>query len=73
MEILRGSMDPYNLSIIQRLQTPNLTWMTPSKLDKNKRAVYKAKSTRPIKAGEQLFLDFGRWYFDNEINIADYQ
>lgn len=61
------------LFFVNHSETPNLTWITPSKLDKNKRAVYKAKSTRPIKAGEQLFLDYGRGYFDNEIKLTDYQ
>lgn len=53
-------------------QSLNLPWITPSKLDKNTRAVHKAKSTIPIKGWGWLFLDYARGNFDNEINIAEH-
>jgi hypothetical protein len=38
-----------------------------------KRSIYQAKSTRPIKAGEQLFLNYGASYFENDEKVDDFK
>ncbi|KAI8898767.1 hypothetical protein BC833DRAFT_417073 [Globomyces pollinis-pini] len=60
------------LFFVNHSDNPNLDWIIPAKTKKYKQIVYKARSIRPIKAGKQLFLNYGDGYFENDTKIADY-